>query len=916
LDRSLVGRDDELDAVAGVLRGLEELPGAVVVCGEAGIGKTSLWSAGLDAAETHGYRVLRTRPAEAETGFAFAGLTDLLEGAAGCALAELPSMQRRAIETALLLREAEIAIDERAVASAFLGALRILAREGPVLVAIDDLQWLDSATLATVRFALARLDHECVAALFAVRGPTPEWLRRGLPEHRLVTVEVGRLSLGATSRMILERVTTRLSRPVAVRIHDVAGGNPFYALELARALQRRDGKLDSAGELPLSETLAELVALRLDGLTPAALLAARVAASTADPTVTHVEAVLGAEADAALAGCLAAGVLELDGFRARLVHPLLGSAIRSRSTPAELRAVHLRLAGLTVTEEQRARHLALSTREPDEGIATVLDQEAASALRRGATATAAELAELAVRLTPPGDPITTWRRVLAFADRLCEVGDYERATALLEQLLADAPPGGSRGRVLMRLAGIRNSSTGPYEAQELYRQALTEVSGDPELQTEVLLKMAELARFTSDRETGLELARRAVRSSTGTDDRTSRCRALAIYGLMHFSAGLGVAAAEMEEALELERSFPSKTLPTEVLIYQQFWSGQVDGARELQQAQLESALARADPDTTAYYWFLALVEWRAGNWELASHHAEELATVREQAGREWLWAVDEYPGAVLAAHRGLVDDARARARGAIAAAEKIGQTVHQAMHHHVLGFLELSQGDAATALSHLRLAARYFEAGGLREPGMRTEIGDLLEALVASGENAEAEEVLRIWEDRARHLDRAWALAVLARCRGLLSAASGDTDRAFRDFEQALGEHARCPDPFQQARTMLALGRTQRRAKQRGAARVSINDALARFERLGAPLWAAQARDELGRIGGRPPNGAQLTESEQRIAHLVAQGKANREVAASLFLTVHSVETALTNIYRKLGIRSRTELASRYAART
>ena len=231
---------------------------------------------------------------------------------------------------------------------------------------------------------------------------------------------------------------------------------------------------------PLSETLAELVALRLDGLTPAALLAARVAASTADPMVTHIEAVLGAEADAALAACLTAGVLELDGFEVRLVHPLLGSAIRSKSTPAELRAVHLRLAGLTVTEEQRARHLALSTHGPDEGIATVLDQEAASALRRGATATAAELSELAVRMTPPGHPLAARRRVLELADRLSEVGYYERATALLEQALADAPPGDSRGRVLMRIAGIRDATIGPHDAQELYRQALAEVSGDPQ----------------------------------------------------------------------------------------------------------------------------------------------------------------------------------------------------------------------------------------------------------------------------------------------------------------------------------------------------------------------------------------------------------------------------------------------------
>ena len=145
-------------------------------------------------------------------------------------------------------------------------------------------------------------------------------------------------------------------------------------------------------------------------------------------------------------------------------------------------------------------------------------------------------------------------------------------------------------------------------------------------------------------------------------------------------------------------------------------------------------------------------------------------------------------------------------------------------------------------------------------------------------------------------------------------AARGDLEGAFASFERALAEHARSTDPFQHARTLLALGRTQRRAKKRGAARTTLEDALARFERLGAPLWAEQARAELARIGGRAPSRGELTEAEHRIATLVAEGRTNREVAAALFLTEHSVETALTRIYRKLGVRSRAELARRYAA--
>jgi DNA-binding CsgD family transcriptional regulator len=200
------------------------------------------------------------------------------------------------------------------------------------------------------------------------------------------------------------------------------------------------------------------------------------------------------------------------------------------------------------------------------------------------------------------------------------------------------------------------------------------------------------------------------------------------------------------------------------------------------------------------------------------------------------------------------------------------------------------------------------------EPAQRLELGDLIEALIAVGELDEAEGTLTTWEPRARALDRAWALALLARGRGLLLAASGDLDGAFASFDGALAAHARTADPFQHARTLLALGRVQRRAKRRSAARATLGEALSRFEALGARLWSERSREEVARIGGRASSGDDLTEAEQRIAALVAEGRTNREVAAVLFLTEHSVETALTRIYRKLGVRSRAELTRRVAS--
>jgi DNA-binding CsgD family transcriptional regulator len=234
----------------------------------------------------------------------------------------------------------------------------------------------------------------------------------------------------------------------------------------------------------------------------------------------------------------------------------------------------------------------------------------------------------------------------------------------------------------------------------------------------------------------------------------------------------------------------------------------------------------------------------------------------------------------------------------------------------VLGFIAASLDNAAAGLANLRRAWDIYDELGYFEPGHRLELADTLEALIAVGELEEAERRLAPWESRARALDRTWAIAITARCRALLLAARGDVGGSFAAFDEALAHHARSLYPFEHARTLLALGTTQRRAKQRGAARATLEQALGMFEGLGAPLWADKARAELARIGGRAPSRGELTEAERRIAALVAESRTNREVAAALFLTEHTVETALTRVYRKLGVRSRAELAVRLARET
>ena len=502
--RDLVGREDELNEIVHVLDAPDALAGPVVLCGDAGIGKTELWLVGLAAASERGFRTLATRPSEAETAYSYAGLADLLGEAVDDVLPRLPPVQRRALETAFLVGEPDAIVDERAVASALVGALKALAADGPVCIAVDDLQWLDAASLGPLRFALARLAAEPVAALLAVRGTPPEWVRRLSPR----LVEVRGLSIGATHELLRTRLGATFARPLLVRIWETSGGNPFFALELAGALQRRGRELEVGEELPIPSDLGELLDARLDGLGAAAVEVVQVVAALADPTTELVETAVGRRSDAGVAAALAARVIQLDGERVRFTHPLLGSAVAMRTTPSRRRALHARLAEIVPAGEERARHLALATARPSSVVASVLEDAAAEALARGAPVAAAELAEQALRLTPTSDRDDARRRVLAAADMHHRGGDAPRARGLLDRERAAAAPGRERATIVARLAGMQST---PRDATRLYREALSEAEDDDARQAAIHLRLAELMRFTDGVEEGVEHGRRATR---------------------------------------------------------------------------------------------------------------------------------------------------------------------------------------------------------------------------------------------------------------------------------------------------------------------------------------------------------------------------------------------------------------------
>ena len=270
----------------------------------------------------------------------------------GDVLPELPPIQREALEAALLLGDSELGADPRSVAAAFLGALRLLAAERTLCLAVDDVQWLDAASLSAIRYAVARLRDERVAIVLAGREGVPEWVSRAVDENRLRTIPVQGLSLGATHELLRNRLDATFARPVLIKLWAASGGNPFFALELGAALQRRGGTLDGE-DLPIPIALDQLLRVRLDSLGTEALDVASAVAALADPTVGLVEAVVGAGYEAGLAETLAASIIEADRERLRFTHPLLGSAVAVRLAPSRRRGLHARLAEVVPTVEER-----------------------------------------------------------------------------------------------------------------------------------------------------------------------------------------------------------------------------------------------------------------------------------------------------------------------------------------------------------------------------------------------------------------------------------------------------------------------------------------------------------------------------------------------------------------------------------
>ncbi len=886
---------------------------AAILTGPAGIGKTALWEWTVNHAAGLGYQVLAARTGAAETQLPWVALTDLLRTAESSVLADLPAPQRDALQTVMLQSDAGPAADERAVGTALWSVLSAKAEAGPVLVALDDLPYLDAASAGALRFALRRMEPAGRVRLVAsARGAKSQWAPLdGLAAGRVLPVDVGPMSVGALYELLAARLGLRLARPVLLRVHLTSGGNPLYALELARSLARLEIVPQAGVPLAVPSSLEELVADRVRRSRPDEL---EIAAATAASS-RFTDAGLGS---GALDRAVTAGLVVVDEplvlGSARIIraaHPLVGAAAYAALPAAGRRALHRRLAASSDDPLERARHAALAATEADPSIARALDAGVLAALAAGAPDIAAELSRLALQHTDTDSDRAA--RLDLLADALVRAGDSPGAVEAQRQAIALTPEVSQRARRRIRLAEMATEVIGWGAVADELQAAAAEAADDPAIRSEALLT---LAAVTDDIALADEVAAEAVAllEQAGQFDPAVMSGALAQAAGARFRAGRGLDHDMFARAIDLERSQPTRRLSDRA---DASYAALLKYADDLHEAEIRLtgllAEARESADLSSIAYLLAHLPQRIALWQgqigRARQFAQEHLDVAEQGQLAAQAGQARHNLGVVLAYEGRLDEAAAMLLSPRDAPIATNWDRHRT--DGALGFAALSGGDPVTAAGHLDSWYAVVTAMHLSEPGYSRWHLDYLTALVATGRLADAQAFLDHLDRQVASSGRLSAAAVALTGRAMVHAASGRGPEATAAIDQALAWYESSPMRFDRARTLLIAGQIHRRLKAKRLAHDALAEAVREFTAFGAAAWARQAAAELARVNLRPASPAALTETERRVAELAAAGRTNREVAQQLFLAVKTVEANLARAYRKLGITSRAELGAR-----
>jgi DNA-binding CsgD family transcriptional regulator len=906
----LIGRDRERARLSELVSELRAgRGGALVLRGEPGIGKTALLEAALAAAAD--VRTLAARGIESELEMPFAALHDLLRPVLD-RRTDLPDVQRTALEGALALGP-PVGGSRFGVYAGVLGLLEATAADGPLLVAVDDAHWLDSASSEALMFAARRLGRAPVAIVLAARTGEGSLETTGLPE--LVLSGLGR----SESSALLDRID--MHQNVRERLIEVSRGNPLALHELPAALTegQRLGEEPLPEPLPAGSQLERAFRARADRLGQEATRALLIAAASDSPALGLVLRALAKASirPAALEEAETAGLVEVAGASLEFRHPLMRSAVYRGASGPQRRAAHRAIAealGEERGEEAEARcawHLASAALGPDEELAARLDASAAAARARSGYRTAAIGFERAAAITPERSHAA--RRLLAAAEAGHLAGDSAHAVSLLERALRSTATDDPLREDILALQGRLETWRGP--AVAAYGVLLDRASptADPERAALSLADAVTARIVVGDFPGALEIARRARalgERAGGIAELVTAVqlgKALILVGEAREGHALILRCEELLSenwddtyAMDLAQAAPALMSVEEYELAERVLRRMVATANELGATGLLPYSLGA----------LSELETRTGRWPSAYAHGAEAVEAARKAGQDGQLSYNLARLARLEAVKGLEEAGREHAARALDLARTYSFDTSALFAEWALGLIELQRGRSDVAVTHLTRAVRLSDGMGCHEPGRGEWAPDLIEALIRDSRETQAAEELDALETDAKRTGRVMALAAVARCRGVMAADDWEDQ-----FLVALALHDRTDVPFERARTELCFGERLRRERRRVDARHHLRSALETFEALGAGPWCARAREELTATGERARSRGPdhipdlLTAHELRVARVVAEGATNREAAAELFLSPKTIEAHLRSVYRKLGVRSRAELA-------
>jgi DNA-binding CsgD family transcriptional regulator len=901
----LLGRDQERLALDGVMASARLGRSAVLaLVGEPGIGKTSLLA--YAAENSGGLRLLRARGVESEANVPFAGLFELLRPALGL-LSGIPRARAATLESALALHPG-VAGERFAVGAATLSLLAAYAEESPALMLIDDVHLLDASTAEALRFALRRLVAEPLGALLAVREGEPSLI----DGTDLPVLHIGGLDETSSGQLL-----GAVGSDAAERLFRATAGNPLALLELSRESSSL-AIAAIAAPIPVSAKVSRAFLQRAEALDEQErrLLVLAATSDTEDvPTLERAAASMSLDLRG-LSAAEEAGLVTLGPGRVQFRHPLARAAIYAAASPEDRRNAH-RAVALALPDrdaDRRAWHLAEAAVGTSDTASSALAQAGVRARERSAYAVADAAFERAARLA--GEPARRGQLLASAADCAWLAGSADRAISLLTEA-RDLVVETERIVEIERLRGHIAVRRGPVMEGHAILVAAAErvASTNPELAVSLLAEAVEACFYSGDVATMERTARRAMDLLPAEASTRTRFLAATAYGMTLVLAGdprggidslrTAVRLAENDKALRGDPRLLSW------LVMGPLWLRETGSGRTMIEEAIETARSQAALGILP--WLLSRVardhaasdDWASG----AVEYDESVRLARESGQRSEL--ASALAGlAWLEARQGLDAECRAHAAEATSLCAALGINLLGIWAIRALGELELGLGRPATAIVHFEDCERRIAELGIMDIDL-SPAAELVDAYLRVGRSADAVRASESLDRESLRKGQPWALARAARCRGLIAADDGFAEC----FQEALTLHTRTPDAFELGLTHLAFGARLRRGRQRKRAREELRAALEIFDRLGAAPWSERTRTELLATGETPrsrgnPALDTLTRQEFHIAQVLISGKTIREAAAALFLSPKTVEYHLRNVYSKLGVNSRTDLAA------